>query len=78
MNDNAVPSVLMGFNLDRSSLENELALIKAVYEKYLSEVITGTVAPEEIVPEMIEEMNAVGLQKVKDEFQRQVDAAFAE
>lgn len=78
VNDNAVPSVLMGFNLDRSSLENELALIKAVYEKYLSEVITGTVAPEEIVPEMIEEMNAVGLQKVKDEFQRQVDAAFAE
>ncbi len=76
VNDNAVPSVLMGFNLDRSSIEDELALIKATYEKYLSEVITGTVAPEEIVPDMMNELRTVGFDKVMEEFQRQVDEHF--
>lgn len=76
VNDNAVPSVLMGFTLDRSSIENELALIKSVYEKYLAEILTGTVAPEEIVPEMMTELRTVGFDKVMEEFQRQVNEHF--
>ncbi len=78
VNDNAVPSVLMGFNLDRSNIEDELALIKATYEKYVSELLTGTAEPAEIVPAMMDEMNAVGFGTVMEEFQRQVDAFFAQ
>ncbi len=77
VNDNAVPSVLMGFNLDRTSIENELTLIKGVYDKYASEMLTGTAEPSEIVPAMMDEMKAVGFDKVVEEFQRQVDEHFA-
>ena len=76
VNAEATATVLLGFTLDRSSMEDELALIKAIYEKYLSELITGTRAPDDVVPAMINEMNAVGFQEVLAEFQRQVDAAF--
>ena len=77
VNDNAVPSVLMGFILDRSNIEDELALIIATYEKYLSELITGTAEPTEIVPAMMDEIRAVGFDTVMEEFQKQVDAFFA-
>lgn len=77
MNDNAVPSVLMGFNLDRSKIEDELAQIKATYEKYQSEMLTGTADPAEIVPAMMDELKAVGFDEVMAEVQRQIDAHFA-
>lgn len=77
VNDNAVPSVLMGFNLDRSKIEDELAQIKATYEKYQSEMLTGTADPAEIVPAMMDELKAVGFDTVMAEVQRQIDAHFA-
>lgn len=77
VNDNAVPSVLMGFNLDRSKIEDELAQIKATYEKYQSEMLTGTADPAEIVPAMMDELKAVGFDEVMAEVQRQIDAHFA-
>lgn len=76
VNDNAVPSVLMGFNLDRSKIEDELAQIKATYEKYQSEMLTGTADPAEIVPAMMDELKAVGFDEVMAEVQRQIDAHF--
>ena len=35
LNENAKPSVMIGFNLDTSEIETELANCRAVYEKYL-------------------------------------------
>lgn len=77
VNDNAVPSVLMGFNLDRSGIEDELAQLKAVYEKYQSELITGTADPAEIVPAMMDELKSVGFDTVMAELQSQIDTFFA-
>ena len=41
LNENAKPSVMIGFNLDTSEIETELANCRAVYEKYYSELFTG-------------------------------------
>ncbi|NLX83216.1 MAG: DUF3502 domain-containing protein, partial [Clostridiales bacterium] len=58
-------------------IENELTLVKSVYGDYSSEVLTGVRDPEEVVPEMVNAMKAVGLDKIIEEFQSQVDAFFA-
>ncbi len=68
--------MLLGFTVDLSNIENELTLVKSVYGDYASEVLTGVRDPEEVVPEMINAMKAVGLDKIIEEFQKQVDEAF--
>ena len=76
LNANAKPSVLLGFTLDTSSIETELAQCSAVYEKYKSVLLTGAQEPRETVKQMREELNAAGFEKVMTEAQTQVDAAF--
>lgn len=77
VNATATATVLLGFTVDLSNIENELTLVKSVYGDYSSEVLTGVRDPEEVVPEMVNAMKAVGLDKIIEEFQKQVDAAFA-
>ncbi|GEM_PF-3153297 len=78
VNETATPTVLFGFNVDLSNIENEVTLVKGVYGDFASEVLTGAEDPEVIVPRMIDAMKAVGLEKIIEEFQRQVDEFFAE
>ena len=45
---------MLGFNLDTSNIETELANCRAVYEKYYSELFTGAQDPRELVkPSML-------------------------
>lgn len=76
VNATAKASVVMGFNVDRSNMEDELAAMKAIYEKYVSEMMTGVRAPDEIIPQMLNELKAVGFDDVMAEAQRQVDEHF--
>ena len=78
VNESAQNSVMLGFNVDRSEIEDQLTYMKAVYEKYLAELLTGTRAPEEIVPQMVAELDAGGMRDVIANVQAQIDAAFAE
>ena len=77
LNENANPSVLLGFSFDRSSVVNELANCNEIYLRYVSEVLTGTVDPETAVPEMIAELNDAGFQTILEEAQSQIDTHFA-
>lgn len=77
VNQTATPTVLFGFNVDLSNIENEVTLVKAIYGDFVSEMLTGTEDPEVIVPKMVEAMKAVGMDKIIEEFQRQVDEFFA-
>ena len=77
VNETATPTVLFGFNLDMKDIENEVTLVKGVYEDFASELLTGAEDPEVLVPKMIEAMKAVGLDKIMEEFQKQVDEYFA-
>jgi putative aldouronate transport system substrate-binding protein len=72
-NGRARTSVMMGFTFDNAALLTEIANINAIWERYKDLIFSGVEDPAVIVPKVMAEMNAVGLQKVKDEAQRQVN-----
>lgn len=73
LNNNAVASVLLGFNFEPSNVENEVANVRAVWEKYKSEFLTGTKEPRALAAKITEEMKAVGLDELMAEAQAQID-----
>lgn len=73
LNENATASVILGFNFDTSNVETELANVRAVWEKYRSEFLTGTKEPRELAVKITTEMKAVGLDELLAEAQSQLD-----
>lgn len=74
LNANAMPSPLLGFSFDSKPVQDEVANILAIVKKYEAELLTGTKEPKELVATIYKEMESVGLQKVQDEIQKQIDA----
>jgi putative aldouronate transport system substrate-binding protein len=74
LNTNAKPSVLLGFSLDTTKIETEIANSRAVYEKYRSELMTGAKEPRALVKQLRTELDAAGFQTVIDEAQAQINA----
>ena len=74
LNAQAVPSVMLGFDMDTSSVETELANCRAVYEKYRSELWTGARNPAELIPQIKNELKAAGWEKIRAAAQAQIDA----
>jgi putative aldouronate transport system substrate-binding protein len=74
-NAGARSSVLMGFTMDIAPVLNEKNAVQAVWEKYSADM-WGGIYPDwrNRLNDIIAEMNAVGLQKIIDEAQKQVDA----
>ncbi|MGL6201356.1 MAG: ABC transporter substrate-binding protein [Lachnospiraceae bacterium] len=75
LNNKAVASVMLGFDMDTSKVETELANCRAVYEKYKDEFWTGSREPREFIKTIQEELNAAGWDTIRAEAQKQVDAA---
>ena len=74
LNENATPSEMIGFNLDTSNIETELANCRAVYEKYYSELFTGAQDPRELVKTIDAELETAGWETIREEAQKQIDA----
>ncbi len=74
LNANAKPSAMLGFDMDTSSVETELASCRAVYEKYKSEFFTGARDPRELLAVIKAELEAAGWETIREEAQKQVDA----
>ena len=72
--ENAKQADTMGFSFDGESVEAITAALSAVWENYRSELVTGTVDPDETMAEIKKQMEAVGLNEVLGEAQRQLDA----
>lgn len=72
--NSAVPSVLLGFVFDPTSVETEIANCKSVLERYKFDLFSGTADPTELVPIIYEEMEKVGYGDLVDELQAQIDA----
>ena len=77
LNENAEPSVLLGFTLDTSAFKDDLANCVAIYERYKGELLTGTKATDEIVPQIMSELRAAGFDEIMAQCQEQVDAFMA-
>lgn len=76
LNENAVSSEIIGFTFDISNVETELANVRAVWEKYESEFLTGTKEPRELAAKITTEMKAVGLDELLAEAQSQLNEYF--
>ncbi|WP_312855529.1 DUF3502 domain-containing protein [Litoribacterium kuwaitense] len=72
-NAEATNAPLLGFHFDDSNVKTELAAVKNVKEEFMSALYTGSVDPEEFVPEAVEKMNKAGLDVVIEEAQKQLD-----
>ena len=77
LNDAAIVSPLLGFVFDTSSLSNELSSCMEIWQRYKSELLTGTMDPATGVPEMMEELRAAGFDELVAEAQAQIDAFMA-
>lgn len=75
--ENATISDTRGFSYDGTATEAERAALVAIWESYYSELVTGTVDPDETMEEIAELMYAAGLQDVLDDAQAQLDAYLA-
>lgn len=75
--ENATISDTRGFSYDGTATEAERAALVAIWESYYSELVTGTIDPDETMEEIAELMYAAGLQDVLDDAQAQLDAYLA-
>lgn len=73
MNDTAFPSVALGFVVDRTPIQTEIAQVTAILKEKGVPVDMGFVAFDEVAPGIIDEINAAGAQKIIDEVQRQLN-----
>ena len=77
-NPNNIASPLDGFSLNTESIVTELAQIKALYDAAEKMLDVGLAGPSDrAIDTLVNQMNAAGLQRVKQEYQRQVDAFIA-
>ena len=63
-----------GFSFDTETMEAERATLSAIWGNRLSELVTGTIDPDEAIAQIRQEMEAAGLDRVREEAQRQLDA----
>ncbi|WP_352398741.1 ABC transporter substrate-binding protein [[Clostridium] aminophilum] len=62
-----------GFSFDPTNVEAEIAALDAIWSSYSAELVTGTSDPDRAAAEMRELMEDAGLDKVREEAQRQLD-----
>ncbi|KOR76547.1 ABC transporter substrate-binding protein [Paenibacillus solani] len=74
LNEQAFASSLLGFSMDITNLSTEVANTKAVWDKYRYELLTGASDPEKMVPKIVSELKAAGMDAIMKAAQEQIDA----
>lgn len=72
-NKTAKESVALGFSFDPTGVQNEVAACRNVCDEYYNALNTGSVDPDEYLPEFNQALMDAGLQTIIDEVQRQLD-----
>lgn len=72
-NETGKESVLMGFNFDKTPVENQIAACSVVCQSYDYEIYTGAKDPNTAIPEMYAALEAAGLKDVEAELQKQIN-----
>jgi len=73
INDNAVKSDILGFKFITENVARELSNVASVIEEYNKGMIQGYSDPKNYLNEYKAKLNAAGMDKIKEEAQRQVD-----
>lgn len=75
-NEEAIPSSCLGFALDITNIQNEVANVNTAWDKYKYDLLTGASDPEAVLSDCIEELKAAGLDTIIAEAQKQIDEFF--
>jgi putative aldouronate transport system substrate-binding protein len=75
--EEAIVSAALGFTPDIEPVADQCLAMKNIWEQYIYELQTGTSDPAEVLPQLREELEAVGLNEVIAEIQAQLDAYMA-
>jgi putative aldouronate transport system substrate-binding protein len=73
MNDGAYPSKALGFVVDRTPIQTEVAQVTAILEEAGRPIAWGWVVYDDAMPELLTRINDAGAQKIIDEVQRQLN-----
>lgn len=73
-NAGVVNSTVLGFTPDLSSLTAQTTNIEMVWQKYYPSLMTGSVDVDTILPKFNEELKQAGMDEVRQEVQKQLDA----
>ncbi|GIO95626.1 ABC transporter substrate-binding protein [Paenibacillus lautus] len=76
LNDAATSSTILGFALDITDLQTEVANCQAVWDKYKYELITGASDPEKMVPKITAELKSAGMDTIMQAAQEQINNYF--
>ena len=68
-----VTSVALGFVVDRTPIQTEIAQVTAILKEKAEPIANGFVAYDEAMPALLDEINAAGAQTIIDEIQRQLN-----
>jgi putative aldouronate transport system substrate-binding protein len=74
LNRNARPSPVLGFTFDRSAVETEIASVSAVNQEFGNPLGSGVVDVDEGLSRLNQALLDAGIERVRDEMQRQIDA----
>ena len=75
-NEEAVPSVMLGFMMDIEPVMSEIVNCRLVWDKYSADLLTGASNPDIILPLAVAELKANGLDVIMAEAQRQIDELY--
>ena len=75
--ENSAVSAYLGFTCDTNSISTEISAVSNVVAEFSSQIETGVAAPE-VLDQYIERMESNGVQKIIDEYQRQLDEWIAQ
>jgi putative aldouronate transport system substrate-binding protein len=74
LNRDARPSPVLGFTFDRKPVETEIAAISAARQEFANPLGSGLVDVAEGLPKLNKALKDAGIEKVRDEMQKQIDA----
>lgn len=74
VNESALTSPVLGFVYDSSNVKTEMAQVTALISEYLPGFMTGSMDPEVKIPELIEKMDAAGMDKIIEDANAQLAA----
>ena len=77
-NDEAQAAPSFGFDFDLTNVSTEVAGFRNVLDEFGKSLYTGSVDPEEYLPQLEKKMEATGIDKVVEEMQKQIDEWKAE
>ena len=73
-NNSAITAPHVGFSLDTTPVETEIAALTGTYEEYGPALESGMMDPEEVMPQFLDALEANGVEKLLEEIRTQLAA----